>query len=185
MRALRRIAYPLGLAWARLARRGGRLVLVGFGIAAGAALLAAVLAGSLVAQDRSVERATARVSPADRTVRLVWGGIASGPGTDVDRLDEMSRRALAPLVRSPTRAMLFRTSQSNGHLFDLGAVDGLAGYVHVRSGRLPRPCTPTRCEVLQLGGSGPVPKVQGLALAVVGKATLDSPVPFGNLITRE
>jgi hypothetical protein len=81
--------------------------------------------------------------------------------------------------------MLFRTSQSNGHLFDLGAIDGLARYVHVRSGRLPHPCTPTRCEVLQLGGSGPVPKVQGLALAVVGKATLDSPVPFGNLITRE
>ena len=49
-----------------------------FGIAAGAALLAAVLAGSLVAQDRSVERATVRVPAEDRTVRLVWGGIASG-----------------------------------------------------------------------------------------------------------
>jgi hypothetical protein len=161
------------------------MLLVGLGIAAGAALLSAVLAGSLVAQDRSVERATARVPAQDRTVRLVWGGIASGPGTDVDRLDEVSRRALAPLVRSPTRAMLFRTSQSNGHLFDLGAIDGLARYVHVQSGRLPRRCTARRCEVLELGGSGPVPKIRGLTLAVVGKATLDSPVPFGNLITRE
>jgi len=102
------------------------VLLVLFGIAAGAALLAAVLGGSLVAQDRSVERATARVPAEDRTVRLVWGGIASGPGTDVHRLDERSRRALAPLVRSPTRAMLFRTSQANGHLFDLGAIDRLA-----------------------------------------------------------
>lgn len=161
------------------------MLLVGLGIAAGAALLSAVLAGSLVAQDRSVERATARVPAQDRTVRLVWGGIASGPGTDVVRLDEVSRRALAPLVRSPTRAMLFRTSQSEGHLFDLGAIDGLARYVHVRSGRLPRRCTAQRCEVLELGGSGPVPKLPGLNLAVVGKATLDSPVPFGNLITRE
>ena len=161
------------------------MLLVGLGIAAGAALLAAVLAGSLVAQDRSVERATARVPAQDRTVRLVWGGIASGPGTDVDRLDEVSRSALAPLVRSPTRAMLFRTSQSNGHLFDLGAIDGLSRYVHVRSGRLPRRCAAQRCEVLELGGSGPVPKIRGLTLAVVGKATLDSPVPFGNLITRE
>ncbi len=160
-------------------------MLVLFGIAAGAALLSAVLAGSLVAQDRSVERATARVPAEDRTVRLVWGGIASGPGTDVRRLDERSRSALAPLVRSPTRAMLFRTSQANGHLFDLGAIDGLARYVHLQSGRLPRRCTAGRCEVLELGGHGPVPKIQGLALDVVGKATLDSPLPFGNLITRE
>src|SRR5256885_1159016 len=36
-----------------------------------------------------------------------------------------------------------------------------------------------------LAGSGPVPTIRGLTLAVVGKATLDSPVPFGNLITRE
>jgi FtsX-like permease family len=161
------------------------VLLVLFGIAAGAALLSGVLAGSLVAQDRSVERATARVPAEDRTVRLVWGGIASGPGTDVRRLDARSRRALAPLVRSPTRAMLFRTSSANGHLFDLGAIDGLARYVHLQSGRLPQRCTAAHCEVLALGGHGPIPHVPGLALGVVGKATLDSPLPFGNLITRE
>jgi hypothetical protein len=183
--SLRRFAYPVGLAWTRLARRGGRVLLVLLGIAAGAALLAAVLAGSVVAQDRSVERATARVPAEDRTVRLVWGGIASGPGTDVRRLDQVSRRALGPLVRTPTRAMLFRTSQANGHLFDLGAIDGLARFVHVRSGRLPHRCSAARCEVLELGGAGPVPKIRGLTLAVVGKATLDSPLPLGNLITRE
>ena len=106
------------------ARPGGRSASSSspLGIAAGAALLAAVLAGSLVAQDRSVERATSRVPAADRTVRLVWGGIASGPGTDVDERRPASHVARStPLVGSPTRAMLFRTSQSNGHLFDLGA----------------------------------------------------------------
>ena len=185
MTALRRVAYPLRLAWARLARRGDRMLLVWFGIAAGAALLAAVLAGSLVAQDRSLARATARIPAEDRTVRLVWGGIASGPGTDVRKLDRRSRSALAPLVQSPTRAMLFRTSPANGHLFDLGAVDGLARFVHLRSGRLPQHCTAARCEVLELGPSGHVPKIKGLTLAVVGRAALDSPLPFGNLITRE
>ena len=137
MSAFRRIGFPLRLAWARLARRAERVLLVTFGIAAGAALLAAVLAGSLVAQDRSLERATARIAPEDRTVRTTWGGIASGPGTDVAGLDRRARSALAPLLRTPTRSMLFRTSQAQGHLFDLGAVDGLARYVHVRSGRLP------------------------------------------------
>jgi hypothetical protein len=182
---LRRTAFPLALAWARLTRRGERVLLVALGIATGAALLAGVLAGSLVAQDRSVARATARVPAADRTVRLVWGGIASGPGTDVGALDRTVRGALEPLVSTPTRAMLFRTSQAGGHLFDLGAIDGLARYVHIRSGHLPRPCRATHCEVLQLGGAGPIPEIQGLRLVRTGRATLDSPVPFGDLITRE
>ncbi|HMC67540.1 MAG TPA: hypothetical protein VKJ07_00165, partial [Mycobacteriales bacterium] len=167
MSALRRIGFPLRLAWVRLARRGERVLLVAFGIAAGAGLLAAVLAGSLVAQDRSVERATARLPAEDRTVRVIWGGIASGPGTDVAQLDRNARTALAPLVRSPTRAVLFRTSQSNGHLFDLGAIDGLAHYVQVHSGRLPQPCRADHCEVLQLGGAGPIPAIAGLQLVRV------------------
>jgi hypothetical protein len=185
MSALRRIGFPLRLAWLRLTRRGERVPLVAFGIAAGAALLAAVLAGSLVAQDRSVARATARVPAEDRTVRLIWDGIASGPGTDVAWLDRRARSALAPLGRSPTRAMLFRTSESNGHLFDLGAIDELGHYVHVRSGRLPGPCRPGHCEVLQLGGAGPIPPIPGLRLVRVGRATLDSALPFGKLISRE
>jgi len=185
MTPLRRIAFPLGLAWARLTRRGERVVLVTLGIAAGAALLAGVVAGSLVAQDRSVERTTAAIPTADRTVRVVWGGIASGPGTDVQAVDRTARQALQPLVGAPTRAMLFRTSQAGGRLFDLGAIDGLARYVHVRSGRLPQPCSAAHCEVLQLGGSGPIPVIEGLRLVRVGRATLDSPIPFGNLITRE
>jgi hypothetical protein len=39
--------------------------------------------------------------------------------------------------------------------------------------------------VLQLGGAGPIPSIPGLHLVRVGRATLDSPLPFGNLITRE
>jgi FtsX-like permease family len=183
--ALRRITFPLALAWARLTRRAERVVLVTLGIAAGAALLAAVLAGSLVAQDRSVERATARVPATDRTVRLVWGGIASGTGNDLGELDRTARRVLAPIAPQPARAMLFRQSIANGHLFDLGAVDGLGRFVHVQSGRLPRTCRPDRCEVLQLGGAGPIPDLEGLRLVRVGRATLDSAVPLGDLITRE
>ena len=185
MASLRRITFPLSLAWARLTRRPERVVLVTLGIAAGAALLAAVLAGSLVAQDRSVERATSRVPATDRTVRLVWGGIASGPGNDFRDVDHTARRVLDPIVQRPARAMLFRQSIADGHLFDLGAVDGRGRFVRVRSGRLPRTCTPERCEVLQLGGAGPIPNLQGLRLVRVGRATLDSAVPLGDLITRE
>src|SRR5579864_9248586 len=71
MAALRRLGYPVRIAAARLAHRGERVVLVSVGIAAGAALLAAVLAGSLVAQDRSLRRALGQVPAGDRTVRVV------------------------------------------------------------------------------------------------------------------
>src|SRR5438105_9440197 len=183
--ALRRIAYPLRLAWIRLARRGERVVLVALGIAAGAALLASVLAGSLVAQDKSLARATARLPQADRTVRLVWGGIGSGLGNDPAQVDRFARASVTPLAGPPVRAMLFRQSEAGGHLFDLGAIDGLARFVHVQSGRLPNACRPERCEVLQLGGAGPIPKLEGLTLVRVGRATLASALPLGDLVTRE
>ena len=185
MTTLRRIAYPLRLALVRLTRRGERVVLVALGVAAAAALLAAVLAGSLVARDESLARATAAIPQSDRTVRLTWGGIGSGAPNDPAAIDRFARAAVKPLAGEPIRAMLFRQSQAQGHLFDLGAIDGLGGFVHLQSGRLPGPCRPLRCEVVQLGGSGPIPHIGGLRLIRVGRATLDSAVPLGDLITAE
>lgn len=185
MTTVRRVAYPLRLAFVRLRRRGGRVVLVALGVAAGAALLASVLAGSLVAQDQSLARATAALPQADRTVRLTWGGIASGAVNDPAAIDRFATRAVSPLAGRPVRAMLFRQSQAQGHLFDLGAIDGLGSFVRLESGRLPAVCRPARCEVLQLGGSGPMPRLEGLRLVRVGRATLTSTVPLGDLITAE
>jgi hypothetical protein len=181
----RRILFPLRLAALRLARRGERVGLVALGIAAAAALLAAVSAGSLVARDRSLERQTGRLAAADRAVRVVWGGIASGPSNHFSSVDRAARDALRPFGGRPVRAMLFRQSQAAGRLFDLGAVDGLGRFVRLRSGRLPGPCRPQHCEVVQLGGSGPIPRIPGLRLVRVGRASLDSAVPLGDLVTRE
>jgi hypothetical protein len=181
----RRFLFPLRLAALRLGRRGDRVALVVLGIAAAAALLAAVSAGSLVARDRSLDRQTARLAPQDRAVRVVWGGIASGRSNRFAAVDGAARSALGPFGGTPVRAMLFRQSEADGRLFDLGAVDGLGRFVDVESGRLPRSCRPSRCEVVQLGGSGPIPRLPGLRLVRVGRASLDSAVPLGDLVTRE
>jgi hypothetical protein len=181
----RRILFPLRLAALRLTRRGGRVGLVALGIAAAAALLAAVSAGSLVARDRSLERQTARLAAPDRAVRVVWGGIASGPSNHFSAVDAAARSALRPFGDRPVRAMLFRQSQAAGRLFDLGAVDGLGRFVRLQSGRLPEQCRPQHCEVVQLGGTGPIPRLPGLRLVRVGRASLQSAVPLGALITRE
>ena len=178
---LRRLGYPLRLARLRLAHRLERVALVAFGIAAGAAMLAATLGGSLVAQDRSLERATARIAPDDRAVRALWFGI---PQQDAPRRT-LDRWATGSLHRfgEPIRSMVFRETSVDGVLFDLAAVDGAERFVRLTSGRLPRACTPRRCEVVQLGGKGPLPR--GLNVVRVGRGRLVSALPFGNVLTRE
>ncbi len=67
-----------------------------------------------------------------------------------------------------------------GGLVKLAAVGGIGRYVHLHSGRLPRGCTLARCEVVQVGGA-PLRRIDeyGIHLAVVGRASLTSLVPFG------
>ena len=72
---LRRLAFPLRLVAARLGAGGERALLVAVGVVAGAAVLAAVLAGRLVMQDR-VARASRPPSSRrrDRVVQVAWSG---------------------------------------------------------------------------------------------------------------
>lgn len=183
MTTLRRLATPLRLARARLARRLERVALVALGIAAGAAMLAAVLGGSLLARDRSLERATTRIAPSDRAVRALWFGI---PAQDASRaqLDGWATSALGGFG-DVTRAMVYRETSVDSRLFDLAAVDGVKRFVRVTSGRLPRTCTPAHCEVVQLAGTGQLPDLPGLRLVRVGTAKLASALPFGTILTRE
>src|SRR5438552_11891982 len=183
MSTLRRLATPLRLARLRLAHRLERVALVALGIAAGTAMLASVLGGSLLARDRSLERATARIPASDRAVRALWFGI---PAQDAPRrqLDAWAEHAIAPFG-DVTRAMVYRETSVNGHVFDLAAVDGTRYFVHVTSGRLPHACSPRLSEVVQLAGTGPIPQLPGLKLVRVGRARLPSTLPFGTILTQQ
>lgn len=186
MRALRRLAYPLRLVSARIVRRGDRLALVGVGVLAGSAVLAAVLAGSLVMRDRALAQATRRIPVQDRTVQAAWFGARGIEEGDWRTLDRTARPALRGLNgHEPVSVMLYREAQIRGHLIDLRAVDGLARWVRLRSGRLPRTCVPTRrCEVVRLEGTGPIPSTPSLRLVEVGSVTLTPDAPFAGFIRR-
>jgi hypothetical protein len=172
METLRRILFPFRLARARLGAGGERLLLVAVGIVAGSAAIAAVLSGRLVMQDRSLAQATAALAPADRSIEVAWFGALSGSWPTLDR------EVTTALGTEPVRAMLYRESQIDGRLVNLRAANGLARYVHLRSGRLPRPCVPSHCEVLRLEGPGPVPSKPTLRLIQVGTASLLPTAPF-------
>ena len=96
---MRRLLYPLRLASARLRHRSGLALLIGLGVAVGAGALAAVLGGSLVAQDRALGRNLQQLDPAQRVLRVTWGGV---PGQSSDRFASLDAAARAPWRRSPT-----------------------------------------------------------------------------------
>jgi hypothetical protein len=103
---LRRLAFPLRLARARLARRGGRFLAVAVGIAAGAALFTGALAASTLVRDRSLARAVAAIPEDQRQVRAGWYGLlglATGRAQDYNAA---VNRALTPLFhRTPVATM--------------------------------------------------------------------------------
>src|SRR6476661_2901775 len=167
------------LVGARLGAGGERALLVAVGVVAGAAVLAAVLAGRLVMQDRALAESTAQLAPADRVVQVAWSGA-------VDSFAQHDR-FVAPRIRSvtgqePARAMLFREASVQGRLVNLRAADDLGRFVRITSGRLPRICVPQHCEVLRLEGRGPIPSTPALRLIEVGRASLRPGAPIGPFV---
>jgi len=166
---LRRITFPLRLVGARLGAGGERLALVALGIVAGAAVLAAVLAGRLVMQDRALQLAVGQLQPGDRTVQVVW----SGAVTSFGQLDpQVTPKVEALTGETPVAAMLFREASIQQRLVNVRAADDLNKWVTLDSGRLPKPCVPSHCEVLRLKGTGPIPATK-YALSKTGMSADD------------
>ncbi len=176
---LRRILFPLRLARTRLGAGGERLVLVGIGVVCGAAVLAAVLAGRLVMQDRALELAVRGLDPQDRTVQVVWSG-ATDSFAGLNRV--VTPRVEQLTGERPVAAMLFREASVQGRLVNLRAADDLDKWVTLVSGRLPTRCVPTHCEVLRLAGKGPIPATHYLNLIEVGVAKLKPDAPFAGFV---
>ena len=154
------------------------------GIAAAAAVLAGIETAGLAAGDRSLGRAVISIDAADRGVRVDWSGIPAQGSPAFGTVDPVARRALAALPGGPpTRAMLLREAEIGGALTDLAAIDDVGRWVRLRSGRLPRPCTPARCEVVQLAGTGRLPHLAGPNVMRVGRGSIASLFPFGPLIS--
>ena len=182
-RVIRSAWYVTALALRRLVRPQGGALGAALGIAAATAVLAGILVGATVAKDRSVAQAVERLPAASRAVRASWFGVPAGRDEAWPALDRRARAALAPLpAGAPVPIVLLREATLGGAFVGLAAVDGLAPYVLLRSGRLPQACTPERCEVLRLRGRGRLPDVPGLRVVQVGTATLRSRQLFGDFL---
>jgi hypothetical protein len=185
MRPLRRIAVPLSLGFLHVRRGGARTWLVLAGIAVATASLAAVLAASVVAQNRSLARAVDELPPPLHAVRVGFFGVPGQsqryPSIDAAVHEELRRVADRP----PVSTVLFRESSLGGAFVSLGAVDGLGPWLSLRSGRLPARCRPSRCEVVLVRGGGRLPQPHGLRIIVVGRGVLRTTVLFGDAVPAE
>src|SRR5205814_1215321 len=72
---------------------------------------------------------------------------------------------------------VFRQATWGGAFVNLGAVDGLRQRIVLRSGRLPRACTPSRCELVQIRGAPVAPPLP--FLHVVGRPGFRAGAPPG------
>jgi hypothetical protein len=182
-RLVRSAGYVAWLAWRRLRRRDSGAVVAALGLTVAAAILAGIFAGATIAADRATAHDVERMGAAERSVRAVWFGVPATPAEARPALDEQVRRALPELtVQGPTELVLFREATVAGRFVGIAGVDGLEEHVILRSGRLPRRCSPARCEVVRLRGRGSLPDAPGLRLVEVGTATLVSRQLFGDFL---
>jgi hypothetical protein len=172
-----RLLVPIRFALLRLRRNAPRAALAALGIAVGAAVLAMTAVASTAVRDRAVQRALAQLQPSDRAIQAVWSGVPAQSNLGYARLDRLARREVTPILgQSPFGVIVFRQATWGGAFVNLGAVDGLARWLDVRRGRLPRRCTPGDCELIQIGGSPAAPKLP--FLHVVGRATFKPGAPL-------
>lgn len=161
---------PVRYALRRLRRNGARTLVAALGIAVGAAVLALTQIGSTAAQDRAVQRALSQLQPSDRAIQTVWSGVPAQSSLSLRKLDALARAATTPIIgRPPFRVEVFRQATWGGAYVNLGAVDNLRKWIRMVHGRVPRPCRPQDCELVQIGGKAVTPHIPGLY--VVGRAT--------------
>ena len=164
------------LTWARLRHRPARWLLLSLGVAL--ALLLPVLSaatGQLVAA-RTLSNAIDRLPVGERTVIASYGGTADTAAQQRD--SELVRTGITTLTSRPIgHQMLFgELADGVGETYRLGATDDLARQVRLTGGRLPRSCTPQRCEVVLTGTTTSPVLDPSLGLVVVGTGVRTDPL---------
>jgi hypothetical protein len=175
------VAVAVSLAAAQLRHRPVRWALLVAGVALAAAIpVVAAGAGDTVAA-QTVRTAVWQMSPGDRSITVLGTGTIYSR-SDATAFDRLVRQQLARLSSEPVRhELVFHQLSLNGATFFLGAVDGLRSAVRLIDGRLPRSCTPARCEVVAIGGdeAALARSAGGLGVVVVGRAQRTDPAVLG------
>ena len=166
---LRSLPFLAGLGLRAVRRRALQSVLAAVGTAVAVALAVAAAVGAVAVHDRTLATAVATLPPERQAVAVTWVGTSVRSDDRWPALDRAVRDATgAARWERPARLLAFRQSRVGGRLAWFGALEDLRGAFRLVSGRYPRRCAPTRCEVLQAGPGAAVARAS--ALVPVGRA---------------
>ena len=155
---------------------------MGVALAVAIPVVAAGAGDSVAAQ--TVRKTVQQLPPGDRTITVLGTGTIYNPDAAAS-FDSLTRRQLASLSSAPVRReLVFHQLVLAGTAFYLGAADDLHSAVRLVDGRLPSSCTPSRCEVVAIGGdrAALAHATASLGVVVVGRAVrTDSTLLSGDL----
>jgi hypothetical protein len=150
------------------------LVVAGLAVATILPLSAAATAASTSAQ--ALRHGVAALPPGDQSIIVSYPDVVLPPA-EWQSIDSQVNHEVGTLTHGPVRAqMLFHEmNDGSGQGMFIGGADRLADAVSLTSGRLPASCTPTRCEVVQIGAAKPnLPP--DLGFVIVGTAVRTDPL---------
>ncbi len=186
-----RTAAPAGVAVARLRRRPGRNALLLTGIAAAVAMFVAVLGGTVVVRELSLQRLVRDLAPGDRSIRVDLVGLPAL--SEQLHPDAVARRALAELTPTdPIRVAAFRDFWLDGQFVRLGGIDGRRDHVRLLRVASRHGATRTCARYSSSAGAGSEssakPTSTSFASASASYAILPPSVPrshgFGSSVPR-
>ncbi len=167
------VTTAISLARARLRHRPARGLLVALAVTLVVGVEVASAGVSRMAGDEALRAGLADVPAGYRSIVVSASGFLSEPAA-LARRGDLVRQILRPVSAAPPRALtLFQPlADAAGATFSLAGVDDLPTAVTVLTGRLPAPCTPTRCEVVQVGPEAAPRLDPSLGVVVVGTAIM-------------
>lgn len=178
---MRGLAVAAHVAWARARARKAQILIASFAIAAAVGALMVMVALPKVGEELVLRHTIERLRPEDRAVTVVVATDHLLEAKELRAIDSRLQKRFANLPLGPLRSLVeFRSlATPDGTIFRLGGLQNLSTAVRVEEGRLPKSCTPTRCEVIQIGPTGgPRLTEPAPGLVVVGRAIQIDPLPF-------
>jgi hypothetical protein len=175
----------IALVGARARRRRSAAALVALSVAGSIVVLGSLLGVGVVTEDLATRKALADLSPPDRLIgihRYAQDGFGDAES------ERVARDALKEVAGVTQPIVAVRLYQPQREPFRILAIDGVADWVAITQGRLPKPCTgASPCEAIRIGPSalpdgvgevGTSVEFEDLHIDVVGVATPSPDLPL-------